>query len=55
VHHDGASEKFLKSIKNIPNTKRLKVVGTNVYDLIKFQKVLFTKEALKTLEDRLTK
>jgi len=31
------------------------VVGTNVYDLIKFQKVLFTKEALKTLQDRLTK
>jgi ribosomal protein L4 len=26
-----------------------------VYDLIKFQKVLFTKEALKTLQDRLTK
>jgi len=55
IHHDGASEKFLKSIKNVPNTKRLKVVGTNVYDLIKFQKVLFTKEALKTLQDRLTK
>ena len=55
IHHDGASEKFLKSIKNIPNAKRLKVIGTNVYDLIKFQKVLFTKEALKTLQDRLTK
>jgi large subunit ribosomal protein L4 len=55
IHHEGASEKFLKSIKNIPNAKRLKVIGTNVYDLIKFQKVLFTKEALKTLQDRLTK
>ena len=55
VHHDGASEKFLKSIKNIPNTKKLKVVGTNVYDLIKFEKVLFTKEALKSLEERLSK
>ncbi len=55
VHHEGISDKFLKSIKNIPNTKKLNVVGTNVYDLIKFQKVLFTKEALKTLQDRLTK
>ncbi len=55
VHHEGASEKFLKSFKNIPNTKKLKVVGTNVYDLIKFQKILFTKEALKNLEDRLIK
>jgi len=30
-------------------------VGTNVYDLIKFEKVLFTKEALKSLEERLSK
>jgi len=55
IHHDGASEKFIKSMKNIPNTKRIKVVGTNVYDLIKFEKILFTKEAIKTLEERLTK
>jgi ribosomal protein L4 len=26
-----------------------------VYDLIKFEKVLFTKEALKSLEERLSK
>lgn len=55
IHHDGASEKFIKSMKNIPNTKRIKVVGTNVYDLIKFEKILFTKEAIRTLEERLTK
>jgi len=55
IHHDGASEKFIKSMKNIPNTKRIKVVGTNVYDLIKFEKILFTKEAIKNLEERLTK
>src|SRR6056300_669855 len=23
IHHDGASEKFIKSMKNIPNTKRI--------------------------------
>ena len=55
IHHDGASEKFIKSMKNIPNTKRIKVVGTNVYDLIKFEKILFTKEAIKNLEERLIK
>ena len=55
IHHDGASEKFIKSMQNIPNTKRIKVLGTNVYDLIKFEKILFTKEAIKNLEERLIK
>ena len=55
IHHDGVSEKFIKSMKNIPNTKRIKVLGANVYDIIKFEKILFTKEAIKNLEERLIK
>jgi large subunit ribosomal protein L4 len=30
-------------------------VGTNVYDLIKYEKVFFTKESFKAIEDRLNK
>ena len=43
IHHKDAPKEFVRSIKNIPNSKKLEDVGTNVYDLIKYEKVLFTK------------
>ena len=55
IHHKDAPKEFVRSIKNIPNSKKLEDVGTNVYDLIKYEKVLFTKESFKAIEERLSK
>ena len=55
IHHKDAPKEFVRSIKNIPNSKKLEDVGTNVYDLVKYEKVLFTKESFKAIEERLNK
>ena len=55
IHHKDAPKAFVRSIKNIPNSKKIEDVGTNVYDLIKYEKVFFTKESFKAIEDRLNK
>ena len=55
IHHKDAPKEFVRIIKNIPNSKKLEDVGTNVYDLIKYEKVLFTKESFKAIEERLNK
>ena len=55
IHHKNAPKELIRSIKNIPNSKKLEDVGTNVYDLIKYEKVLFTKESFKAIEERLNK
>ena len=55
IHHKNAPKEFVRSIKNIPNSKKIEDVGTNVYDLIKYEKVFFTKESFKAIEDRLNK
>lgn len=55
IHHKDAPKEFVRSIKNIPNSKKIEDVGTNVYDLIKYEKVFFTKESFKAIEDRLSK
>ena len=54
IINDESSDKFERAISNIPNTKLLPQVGINVYDIIKYNKLLITKEALKKLEERLT-
>ena len=43
-----------KSVRNIPDVKLINYKGTNVYDLIRFKNVLFTKSSIKNLEQRLT-
>ena len=53
IINDESSDKFERAISNIPNTKLLPQVGINVYDIIKYTKLLITKEALKKLEERL--
>lgn len=53
IINDESSDKFARAISNIPNTKLLPQVGINVYDIIKYNKLLITKEALKKLEERL--
>ena len=52
---DQETEKNIyKSVRNIPDVKLINYKGTNVYDLIKFKNVLFTKSSIKNIEQRLT-
>lgn len=44
-----------KSARNIPNIKIIDQNGANVYDIIKYDHVLFTKSSIKDLEERLSK
>ena len=55
IYHKDVSKNLINSLKNIPNTKQLLDDGTNVYDLIKFNKILFTNESIKKIEGRLLK
>ena len=43
------------SARNIPNLKILSQIGTNVFDLVKYENVLFTKTSIKNLENNLNK
>ena len=43
------------AIRNIPLVDAINQVGLNVYDVLKKDHILFTKEGLKELEDRLSK
>ena len=50
---DKETEKNIyKSVRNIPNVKLINDQGTNVYDLVKFKNVLFTKSSIKNIEKR---
>ncbi len=52
---DQETEKNIyKSVRNIPDVKLINDKGTNVYDLIRFKNVLFTKSSIKNIEQRLT-
>ena len=52
---DQETEKNIyKSVRNIPDVKLINYKGTNVYDLIRFKNVLFTKSSIKNIEQRLT-
>ena len=54
VIRDGSSSsEFTKAISNIPNSKVISQIGANVYDILKYNKLLITKDALKMLEERL--
>ena len=51
---DQETEKNIyKSVRNIPDVKLINHKGTNVYDLIRFKNVLFTKSSIKNIEQRL--
>ena len=52
---DQETEKNIyKSVRNIPDVKLINYKGTNVYDLIRFKNVIFTKSSIKNIEQRLT-
>jgi len=47
-----SKEKIEKSIRNIPNIKVTDVNHFSAFDLVKFQKVVFTESSIKELEKR---
>ena len=51
---DGAevNDSFKKALKNIPNTDVLPSQGINVYDILRREKLVLTKAAVKNLEER---
>jgi large subunit ribosomal protein L4 len=49
----GADEKIERSARNLPKFKVLRVEGLNVYDLLRYEHLILTEEALKLIEERL--
>lgn len=45
-------EKFAKASRNIPNIDVMPAIGLNVYDILRRNKLVLTKEAVKTVNDR---
>lgn len=48
-----ADDKIERAARNLPRIKVLRVEGLNVYDLVRYEHLVFTEEALKLLEERL--
>lgn len=46
-------EKIERSARNLPKVKVIRVEGLNVYDLLQYEHLILTEEALKRLEERL--
>ena len=45
-------EKIELSARNLPDVKVLRVAGLNVYDVLRFEHLLLTREALEKIEER---
>jgi large subunit ribosomal protein L4 len=48
-----ADVKIERSARNLPNVKVLRVEGLNVYDLLHYEHLILTDEALKILQEKL--
>jgi large subunit ribosomal protein L4 len=48
---DKKDEKVEKSARNLPHTKILRVDGLNVYDIIRYEQLVVTLDALKRIEE----
>jgi large subunit ribosomal protein L4 len=55
IIYDKENEVLLNNVKNIKNIKNIPEIGTNVYDVLKYQNVLFTHSSIKKLQERLLK
>ena len=47
-----ADERIELSARNLPNVKVLRVAGLNVYDLLRFEYLVLTGDALRKIEER---
>ena len=54
IQSEDASTEFIRAIKNIPNSMILSQLGANVYDILKYKKLIITEAAVKKLEERLS-
>jgi large subunit ribosomal protein L4 len=50
---DNANTNLERSARNIPFVKVLRTEGLNVYDIVKYEWVVFTKRAVQAVETRL--
>jgi large subunit ribosomal protein L4 len=48
-----ADDNVERSARNLPKVKVLRVEGLNVYDLLRYEHLVLTEEALKLIEERL--
>ncbi|HEY6997467.1 MAG TPA: 50S ribosomal protein L4 [Candidatus Binatia bacterium] len=48
-----ADAKIERSARNLPNVKVLRVDGLNVYDLLRYEHLILTEQALKILQEKL--
>jgi large subunit ribosomal protein L4 len=48
-----ANDKIERAARNLSKVKVLRVEGLNVYDLVRYDHLIFTEGALKLLEERL--
>jgi large subunit ribosomal protein L4 len=48
-----ADEKLEVSARNLPNVSTIRVAGLNVYDVLRHEKLLLTKDAVAALDRRL--
>ena len=55
ISDKNSKSKILKSVRNIPNIKIIEEQGVNVYDLLKYNNVIFTTSSLKLIQERLSK
>jgi large subunit ribosomal protein L4 len=46
-------EKVALSVRNLPRVKALRVDGLNVYDLLRYEHLIMTEQALRLIEERL--
>jgi large subunit ribosomal protein L4 len=46
-------DKVALSVRNLPNVKTLRVEGLNVYDLLRYEHLILTGQALRLIEERL--
>ena len=47
-----SKDKIFRSVKNIPNIKLTDVNHFSSYDVIKFQKIIFTETSMRELEKK---
>lgn len=48
-----ADAKIERSARNLPNVKVLRLDGLNVYDLLRYEHLILTEQALKILQEKL--
>ena len=55
ISDKNSKTKIIKSARNIPNLKIIDQEGANVYDLLKYENVIFTTSSIKSFQERVSK